>query len=115
MSGKGKVKKQFDDSKVKRKDLIRAVNQMAAKLQEKEKFIQDHCTTKGEVTRMFVTLKVATIEALGDEAWPKVLEKIRELVPKEVHPHKEEAIELFGEDLETPKPLRQIGDRDVGA
>lgn len=89
--------------KTSRKELLKHIKKLEEALVKYRHFIDTECTTKGEVTRMYATMRVAIVAAYGEEGIQKVLDQFRELKQEEAKSFASEATEIFGEDYEKPK------------
>jgi len=89
--------------KFNRKKMIDELNRLAKENEELKRFIREDVTARGDVMRMYATMRIAVAESLGEEAVGKVIEKVRELTRIEETVFSNEAEQLFGRDMETHK------------
>lgn len=89
--------------KFNRKKMIDELKRLVKENEELKRFIREDVTARGDVMRMYATMRIAVAEALGEEAVGKVIEKVRELTRTEETVFSGEAEQLFGRDMETHK------------
>ena len=87
-----------------RKKLMKYIKELEAYALKQQKFIDEECTTKGEVLRMYATMRVTIVDSLGKGAADTVIAHLKELTAPEAYQYKAEAEEIFGGDLESPAP-----------
>ena len=108
---KGKNRKVVSlKNKATRKEMVRYIGQLEDYIRELKKYIDEQCSPKGEVLRMYATMRMSIIDVYGEDGFKQVLATIQDANKEcgnpslaDAYPYKSEAELMFGKDFENPK------------
>ena len=101
-----KLQKINGSRKPNRKNLEKHIHKCHDEIQRLKKFIDDECTQRGDVLRMYAAWRVSVQEICGESKLQKVIRNIEDMTAADAYEYKHEAHAIFGDNMENPRQKR---------